>query len=282
MVWRRLHGIGSSGFVSLAIAAMDIALWDIQGKARGLPLFRLLGGHRESVPVYGSGINLYYTMDELLDQVRGFLSDDVHGVKIKVGRPNLSEDLERIAAVRELIGPQMPLMLDANQGWHVGEAINRARAFEVYNPFWLEEPILADDHIGYETLARSISIPIATGETHYTRFQFADLFRRCCAAFVQADVYRVGGITEWMKIAQTAQSFNLPMCPHGMEEIHAHLTCAVSNGYIVEHVVSGGKDGGFSYLANPLELSKGFIAPRETPGHGVIFDEEVLSRCIVG
>lgn len=281
MVWRRLHGIGSSGFISLALAAMDIALWDIQGKARGLPLFRLLGGHRDSVPVYGSGINLYYTMDELLDQVKGVLAKDVHGVKIKVGRPDLGEDIERIAAVREVMGPHLPLMLDANQGWFVGEAINRARAFEPYNPFWLEEPILADDHIGYEELARSINVPIATGETHYTRFQFADLFQRRAVAFVQADVYRVGGITEWMKIAGMAQSLNLPMCPHGMEEIHTHLTCAVSNGYIVEHIVSGGGERERIYMANPLKLSKGFISPHDTPGHGVEFDEAVLSRCKV-
>lgn len=275
-MWRGLHAIGSSGATSLAISAVDIALWDLLGKARGLPLFRLLGGHRDKVPVYGSGINLYFSMDDLIAQTKGFLAQNVHGVKIKVGRPDVGEDLERLAAVREVIGPHMPLMVDANQGWSVGEAINRARAMEPFSPFWIEEPVLADDHAGYQVLARSISIPIATGETHYTRFQFADLFHRGAVAFVQADVNRVGGITEWMKVAHMAQGFNLPMCPHGLEEIHLHLTCAVSNGYIVEHVVAGERKWG--HVANPIELVDRYLVPRETPGHGVELDEESLAR----
>jgi len=276
LMWRGLHAIGSSGATSLAIAAVDIALWDILGRARGLPLFRLLGGQRDRVPIYGSGVNLYFTMEELLEQVAGFLSQGVHGVKIKVGRPDVGEDVERLAAVRDLIGPHMRLMVDANQGWSVGEAIGRARAMEEFNLFWLEEPILADDHIGYETLARSINIPIAAGETHYTKYQFCDLFQRRAVSFVQADVNRVGGITEWMKVAHMAQAYNLPMCPHGLEEVHAHLTCAVPNGYIVEHVVAGERHWG--HVANPLEPVDGYLSPRETPGHGVELDEGVLAR----
>jgi len=276
-MWRTIHGIGSSGATMLAIAAVDIALWDVLGKTKGVPLFRLLGGHRDRIPLYGSGINLYYTTDELVEQMKAFLALGVHGVKMKVGRPDVGEDLERMQAVREVIGPHMRLMVDANQGWSVGEAMGRARAMERFQPFWLEEPILADDHIGYEALARSVNIPLATGETHYTRYQFADLFRRGAVAFVQADVHRCGGITEWMKIAHMAEAYNLPMAPHGLEEVHTHLACAVPNGYIIEHVASGG-DGAFGIIANPLKPVDGYFTPHEAPGHGVEFRQEVLDR----
>ncbi len=276
-MWRTLHGIGSSGMTSLAIAGVDIALWDVLGKARDLPLYRLLGGHRDRIPIYGSGINLYYSLDELVEQIRSFLALGAHGIKMKIGRPDVGEDLERMEAVREVIGPHMPLMVDANQGWSVGEAINRARAMERYDPFWLEEPILADDHIGYETLARSVSIPLATGETHYTRYQFTDLFHRRAVAFVQADVHRCGGITEWMKIAHAAETYNLPMAPHGLEDIHTHLACAVPNGYIIEHVDSGSDDP-LGAVANPLQSVDGYFTPHQTPGHGVELRQDVLDR----
>jgi L-alanine-DL-glutamate epimerase-like enolase superfamily enzyme len=278
-MWRAVHGIGSSGATMLAIAAVDIALWDVLGKVRGLPLFRLLGGHSDRSPIYGSGINLYYTMDELLEQMKGFLELKVHGVKIKVGRPDVGEDLERLRAVRDLIGPSMPLMVDANQGWTVGEAINRARAMDEFSLFWLEEPILADDHIGYETLARSVNIPLAAGETHYTRYQFADLMHRRAISFVQADVHRCGGVTEWMKIAKMAEAYNLPMAPHGPDEVHTHLVCAVPNGHIIEHV--RGDAGGLGWVANPLKSVDGYFAPHDAPGHGIQLNKELLDRCKV-
>jgi L-alanine-DL-glutamate epimerase-like enolase superfamily enzyme len=274
-MWWGLHAIGSSGFTSLAIAAVDIALWDIIAKERRLPLYKALGAHRETVPIYGSGVNLYFPMDELLAQVRGFLKEGVCGIKMKVGRPNLTEDLERLTAVREVVGPAMPLMVDGNQGWTVAGAINRARAMEPFNLTWLEEPILADDHVGYEVLARSVNVPLAAGETRYSRFEFADLIERKALGFVQPDVCRCGGISEWLRIAKLAEGYNLPVAPHGPEELHTHLCCAVSNGYIIEH---GDRRGVLGNLEEHLVSNDGYFTPFQQPGHGIRWRSDVLEK----
>ncbi len=187
--------ITMAGLTTVALAPLDIALWDLAGKAAGKPLFRLLGGYRDSIPAYGSGLDLAYSTEELLDEVTDYRDRGFWGVKVKVGRDKLEEDVERLRAVRQAIGPHSPLMVDANQKWSVGEAMSRARAMEEFGLFWLEEPILAENHVGYETLGRSVSTPLAAGEGHFQLEQFLDLFQRGCIKFVQADVCRVGGIT---------------------------------------------------------------------------------------
>ena len=158
--------ITMAGVTTVAMAPVDVALWDLAAKAAGKPLFRLLGGYRESVPVYGSGIDLAYSTEELLDEVGAFARDGYWGVKIKVGRESLEEDVLRLRAVRDVIGPHFRLMVDANQRWNVGEALLRAQAMEEFNLFWLEEPIIAEDHAGYERLSRTVSVPLAGGEGH--------------------------------------------------------------------------------------------------------------------
>jgi L-alanine-DL-glutamate epimerase-like enolase superfamily enzyme len=166
-------------------------------------------------------------------------------------------------------------MVDGNQGWTMAQAINRARAMEPFNLTWLEEPILADDHIGYETLARAVNVPLAAGETHYNRFEFADLIHRRAIGFVQADVHRSGGVTEWMRIAHLAQTYNLPMCPHGPEDLHTHLVCGVLNGYIIEHI---DRRKAKPSLTEHRISKDGYFTPSQTPGHGVQYLPEVLAR----
>ncbi len=273
MFWG-LHAIGSSGFTHLAIAAVDIALWDIIAKERGLPLYKALGGHRERIPLYGTAVNLYWPLEEVLSHLQGYLDEGVRGIKIKVGRPDLGEDIERLQAVRKLIGPSMPFFVDGNQGWTVAEAMNRARAYEPFNLSWLEEPIVADDHVGYGVLARSVNIPLAAGETHYNRFEFADLLDRKAIGFCQADVARCGGITEWMRIAHLAESYNVPMAPHACEELHTHLCCAVLNGYIIEH---GRRRGPGAFTEHPVQKD-GYFTPVQKPGHGLEFRPEWMAQ----
>ena len=275
-LWRSVFpNITMAGLTAVTLAPLDIALWDLAGKAAGQPLFRLLGGYRERIPAYGSGIDLAYSTEELVDTVQNFVSQDYWGVKIKVGRERPAEDLERLRAVRQAIGPHTPLMVDANQRWSVGEAITRARAMAEFNLFWLEEPILSEDHAGYQRLSRTVNVALAGGEGEWQVEQFLDLFQREAVQFVQADVCRVGGITPWMRIARLADAYHLPMAPHLVEELSVHLCCGAANGFLVEHLPALNLNNS-GFVVNPLLPEKGFYTPRETPGHGVDFDWSAL------
>lgn len=273
--WWELHALGSGGMTRLALAAVDIALWDILAKRSGVPLSRLMGGSRERIPAYGSGINMHLDGEPLLEQMRGMRAQGYRGVKMKVGRDDPAEDVERVGAVRRLLGPGFPLMLDANQKWAAGEAIRRAALLRPFDPFWLEEPLLADDRAGHARVREAAAIPIAVGETLYTRYEFADYIRAAAVDVVQADVCRVGGFTEWLKIAKLAESFNLPMAPHFMMELSVHALCAVPNGLILEDL-QGGSLTELGILAEPIRVTRGEMAPPDRPGHGIVLDEGAL------
>lgn len=275
--WWELHALGSAGMTRFALAVIDIALWDILAKHAGVPLYRLLGGSRDRIPAYGSGINMHLDGEPLLDQMRGFLSRGYRGVKMKVGRDNPEEDVERVGSVRRLIGPGVRLMLDANQKWTAGEAIRRTAHLRQFDPFWLEEPILADDRVGHVHVRQATGVPVAIGETLYTRYEFADYMRAGAVDIVQADITRVGGFTEWIKIARLAEGFNLPVAPHFMMELSVHALCAVPNGLILEDL-QGGSLTDLGILAEPIRVIHGEIAPPARPGHGIAFDPAALRR----
>jgi L-alanine-DL-glutamate epimerase-like enolase superfamily enzyme len=273
--WWELHSLGSGGMTRLALAAVDIALWDILAKHAGVPLFRLMGGSRDRIPAYGSVINMHLDGEPLLEQMRDLLAQGYRGVKMKVGRDNPAEDVERVGAVRRLLGPGFPLMLDTNQKWTAGEAIRRAALLRPFDPFWLEEPLLADDRAGHARVREAAGIPIAVGETLYTRYEFADYIRTGGVDIVQADVCRVGGFTEWLKIAKLAESFNLPVAPHFMMELSVHALCAVPNGLILEDL-KGGSLTDLGILAEPIRVTQGELAPPARPGHGIVLDQTAL------
>ena len=275
--WWELHGLGSGGMSRFALATIDIALWDILAKHADVPLSRLLGGARERIPAYGSGINIHLEGEPLLDQMRGFLAKGYRAVKMKVGRDNPQEDIERVGAVRKLVGPGVKLMLDANQKWSAGEAVRRANSLRPFDPYWLEEPILADDREGHAHVRRGAGIPIAVGETLYTRYEFADYIRLGAVDVVQADIPRVGGFTEWLKIAKLAESHNLPVAPHFLMELSVHALCAVPNGLILEDL-QGGSLTELGILAEPIRVENGELAPPARPGHGIVFDPAALRR----
>jgi L-alanine-DL-glutamate epimerase-like enolase superfamily enzyme len=275
--WWEIHALGSAGMTRFALAAIDIALWDILAKHAGVPLYRLLGGSRDRIAAYGSGINMHLDGEPLLDQMRGFLARGYRAVKMKVGRDDSEEDVQRVAAVRRLIGPSVRLMLDANQKWTAAEAIRRVTLLRPFDPFWLEEPLLADDRAGHVHVRQATGVPIAVGETLYTRYEFADYMRAGAVDVVQADIPRVGGFTEWMKIARLAESFNLPVAPHFMMELSVHALCAVPNGLILEDL-QGGSLTDLGLLAEPIRVENGEIAPPARPGHGIVFDPAALGR----
>ena len=280
-LWTELHDIGGGGASTLALAAVDIALWDLVAKEQGRPLVQVLGQVRPSIAAYGSGINLHLGLAQLEEQVSRWLEAGYPGVKIKVGKPDLAEDLERLAAVRRLVGPSRLLMVDANQGWDVPAAARAIRAFAPFELYWVEEPLLSDDVQGHARLRQLVDTPLAIGENVYTRFQFNEYLARGACDFVQADVIRVGGITPWLEIAALAQTWDLPMAPHFMLEISGQLLCCIPNGRILEDV-EGGSFRELGILARDLGVRDGRFVPPSEPGHGVQFDEGVLAQYRLG
>ena len=273
---RETHVLGSSGVTLLAIAAVDIALWDLLGQQVGLPLYQLLGRHREEIPVYASAMDLNYTVKELVEEKLAFAEQGFTAFKMKTGFDDVREDLHRIRAVREAIGEDAKLMIDENQKWAVPDILLRAKAFEGENLAWIEEPLSADDHDGYEQVARTARLPIAAGETHYTVQQFKDLLRREAVQVLQPDVCRVGGITDWMKIARLAEAWNLPLAPHFVDELHVHLLCAVPNGLLLGYLPVASLNAS-GMISNPIEMQDGVAAPPSEPGHGLRLDWDALS-----
>lgn len=276
-MWNRTRSTGAAGIGTTALAAVDIALWDLAGKRRGLPLYKLLGAYRDKIFTYASGINFNLSGQELVEEMNEFLSQGFRAVKLKIGKDDPQEDGQRLGAVREVIGENSLLFVDANQKWTVGEAISAAKRIEQFQPVWLEEPLAAEDTAGYEILSKRISIPLAAGETHFTKHEFLNLMRGGALQYVQADVYRVGGITEWLKIAHLAEAWNLPMAPHAAEEIHVHLLCAIPNAFILEYApIANFNDSGA--ILNPLRPRDSYTSPPEEPGHGYKIDWGLLEE----
>ncbi len=267
------------GVISMAIAAIDVAIWDLIGKIHGQPLYKLLGGARDRIPAYISEIDLRSdgTAEQLSDRVKEYIRQGYRTVKIKIGKPELEEDLERIAKVQELLGPGGTVLVDLNQKWSAAEAIQKGSRLDKLNLGWIEEPTLVQDVQGHRQLKQAIRTPIALGESLYSRQQFLEYLRADAVDIVQADVAFVGGITEWLKIAHLADAFGKPVAPHFMMELSLHLLCGVQNSYMLENVV-GGSLTELGLLETPIEVTGGMGVPSELPGHGIVFDREALSR----
>ena len=192
-MWWRLHYGGRGGSVSLAVSACDIALYDLKARRLGTPLWRMLGGFDPAVPCYAGGIDLEFTLDALLKQTDGNLAKGFRAIKMKVGRARLSEDRERVFAMRKHLGDDFPLMADANMKWSVDEAIRAARTFRDANLTWLEEPTIPDDVAGHVRIVREGGVPIATGERRVTRYEFRELFEKQACHVIQPDLCHCGG-----------------------------------------------------------------------------------------
>ncbi|UCD72776.1 MAG: mandelate racemase/muconate lactonizing enzyme family protein [Candidatus Bathyarchaeota archaeon] len=279
MYWATFN-FGRKGASIHAMSFVDIAIWDIIGKATKQPLYKLLGGYRDKIPVYGSSIDLSYKLDDLVKIHETFVEEGYKAVKMKVGKKDHNEDLERVKAVRDAIGDDIDLMVDANNSWGVQTAIRMGKKLERYDLYWLEEPVRAEDMDGLAKVAASIEIPLATGESEYTKYGFKELIERKAVDIVQADVSRVGGITEWMKIAAFAEAWNLPMAPHARPDIHAHLAAAIPNGLIVEVFTTEFDPLQFDYWTDPWHKPKdGYIELADTAGIGLEVNEETINKC---
>jgi L-alanine-DL-glutamate epimerase-like enolase superfamily enzyme len=267
-MWWTVHYGGRGGAASLAISAVDIALWDLKAKRLGVPLWTLLGGYDPAVPCYAGGIDLWFPLDRLLAQTDDNLARGFRAIKMKVGRPKLSEDLARVKAMREHLGEDFPLMVDANMRWSVDEAIRAARALQPWHPGWIEEPTIPDDVAGHVRIVREGGLPVATGENLHTLHEFQQMIHAGGVTFPEPDVTNCGGITVFMKVARLAESFNLPVTSHGAHDITVHLLAACPNrSYLEAH--------GFGldrYIAQPLEIRDGCAIAPDRPGHGIAFD----------
>lgn len=271
-MWWTLHYGGRGGQSASAISAVDIALWDMKAKRAGLPLYQLLGGFDPKVPCYAGGIDLWLTLEQLLAQTDGNLAKGFRAIKMKVGRPKLSEDVQRVEAMRQHLGADFPLMADANMRWTVDQAIRAARALMPSNLVWLEEPTIPDDIYGHARILREGGIPIATGENLHTLHEFSHFIRAEAVSFPEPDVTNCGGVTVFMKVAHLAEAFNLPLTSHGAHDITVHLLAAVPNrSYLEAH--GFGLD---AYLQTPLRITEGNAIAPDEPGHGVVFDWDGL------
>ena len=240
-VWRDLfsatRATAVGAITSLALAAVDTALWDRRSRVANLPLFIVAGGAKDRIPLYDTEIGwLHLSIEDVAAGAKEAVARGLHGVKVKIGKPSAAEDAERLLAVRSAIGPDKDLMVDANQSMTVAEAIRRTPDLERAGVLWFEEPLPADDVAGHERLARSTTVPIAVGESMYSIGQFAEYLTRGAAGVVQADVARVGGITPWLKIAHLAEAHNVQVCPHFLMELHVSLCGAVPNSQYLEYI----------------------------------------------
>ncbi len=264
-MWQATHYVGRGGPASFAISAVDTALWDAKAKGCSEPLWRLLGGSSPKVRAYAGGIDLRFSLDQLVDQARSNLRRGFGALKVKVGGDRLREDLERVAALRDILGPDGPLMVDANMKWGVSEAIRASRALADFDVYWLEEPTDPADVAGHVRIQREGALPVAAGENLHTLAEFEAMISAGAVAFPEPDLTNCGGVTAWMKVAHLAEAHNLPVTSHGVHDLHVSLLAAVPNASFLE-VHGFGLD---PFLDNPLEVSLGCATASERPGHGV-------------
>lgn len=273
-IWTKLvwagASVGRSGLSTQAVAAFDIALWDLKAKRAGLPLAKLLGAHRDTVRCYNtSGGFLHTPTGQLLENATASLASGIGGIKIKVGQPDGKEDLRRLTAVREHLGDDVPLMVDANQQWDRPTAQRMGRAFEEFGLVWIEEPLDAYDAPGHAALAASLDTPVATGEMLASVAEHWELIRHGAADIIQPDAPRIGGITQFLKLATLAEQHHLQLAPHFAMEIHLHLAAAYPAEPWVEH---------FDWLEplfnERLEIRDGRMRVSARPGLGITLSEQ--------
>lgn len=280
-IWRDLlfltHATSVGAITSLALAAIDTALWDLKCRRANEPLHRMAGGAQSRIPLYTTeGGWLHIDTAELVEDALRAQAAGFGGSKIKIGRPHVSEDVARLTAVRKAVGPAFEIMTDANQGFTVDEAIRRARCLTPLDIAWLEEPLPADDLSGHQRLSESTTLPVAVGESLYSPQHFREYLQRGACSIVQVDVARIGGITPWLKVAHLAETFNVPVCPHFLMELHVSLCAAVPNARWVEYIPQID-----SLTLEPMRIEDGHAIPSDAPGLGIAWDFDAINRSAV-
>jgi L-alanine-DL-glutamate epimerase-like enolase superfamily enzyme len=281
-IWKDLffatHATAVGAITSLALAAVDTALWDLKCRRAGQPLWRMAGGAQRRVPVYTTeGGWLHHPAQQLVDESLAAQAQGFRGAKMKVGKPSIAEDVARLSAVRAAVGDAFEVMVDANQAFTVAEAARRAHALRDLRLAWFEEPLPAEDLGGHIELAAKATMPIAVGESLYHPSHFREYLERRACSVIQVDCARIGGITPWLKVAHLAETFNAPVCPHFLMELHVSLSAAVPNGAWVEYIPQLD-----AVTTSRMAMQDGFALPPDTPGLGIDWDLPAIDRLASG
>ncbi len=271
-IWRDLlfatHATAVGAITSLALAAIDTALWDLRCRKAGLPLWRMAGGSQHSVPLYSTeGGWLQLPVKTLVDDALAMQAQGFAGSKIKIGKPTVAEDRARLEAVRQAVGDAYQILVDANQCFSLSEALRRADMLAELGIGWFEEAIPADDVSAHVALSRQSRVPIAVGESLYSISQFKDYLQLGGCSIVQVDVARIGGITPWLKVAHLAEAFNVSVCPHFLMELHVSLVCAVPNAPMLEYIPQLD-----AITTSRIDIRDGRAYPPMAPGLGIDWD----------
>lgn len=271
-LWKRLHEAGGGGLTTIAMAGVDLALWDLQATRAGTSVTGFLGQRQESAEVYGSGVNLHYSVDELVAQTERWVAAGHRAVKIKVGKPDIREDAERVAAVRSVLGPDRKLMIDANQRWDLPTTLRALDVLAGFGLEWLEEPIRADDLWAYRRLRKHSPVPIALGENLHTIYRFRDFIEAEAVDIIQPNIIRVGGITPFRRIVELARTNSIKVMPHLLPELSGQLALTLAEPTLVEDV----EEASFEQLGilarpSPVRFSDSRVTLSDQPGLGFRF-----------
>jgi len=281
-MYRQSIQAGRRGAALRTMSAIDIALWDLRGKHAKLPVMELLGVQSRRLRCYATG-GYYregYTEDDLVREMESYVAAGFGAIKLKVGKLSAREDARRMGRIRKAVGDDVEILLDANGGWpDAPTAIGVMRRLEEHRPFWIEEPVRADNIAAMARIAEALDTPVATGELEATRWAFADLLERRAADILQPDATVVGGVGEWLKVAHMAAAFDIPIAPHYNWDIHTQLQATIPNALFIEYFMRGSDVKVFdAVLENPIYPTDGYITPRTEPGFGLHYREEALNR----
>ena len=276
-LWRSTLTGGRGGVTMMAQSAIDIALWDVVGKAAGLPLHRLWGHYRSEIPIYGSGCFRGSHGDGMIAKARHFVAQGYKAIKMQVAHVgDLRTDLDNVRRMREAVGPDIDIMIDVNMGWSAEVAIQMGRKFEEYDIYWLEEPVLPDDYAGYLRCAEMLDLRVVGGESHFGRADLKPFLENPRLPILQPDPMR-GGLTELRKIATVAETWGMTIAPHLFPELNVHLLASIPNGIWAEQM--GLLDD--LWVSAP-RIADGIITAPEAPGHGLAFRPEVMKDFRLG
>ncbi len=281
-IWDRMYRYNrkpvAKGDYIRVIGSVDMAVWDIIGKALNLPVYKVLGGFRKKIRVYAAGG--YYqegkSIDDLVGEMEGYVAEGFCAVKMKVGGAPFNEDVDRVKAVREALGPDIDLLVDANNKWTAYEAIRFGRAIEKYHPYWFEEPVEPDDFVGCAEVKQALDIPVVAGENEFTRWGCRDLLQSGSADILNLDTVDAGGITEYRKIAALASAFHVPVAPHGSPHMAIHLLASTPNALIME--TYPGVESQYNPVLPLYPVKDGYVTVPETPGLGIDPDPELVEK----